>query len=394
MLWINFLHLYQPANSDNYIISEALHKSYYRLLRLLEENSNLKLTFNISGCLIERLAEMNELDFIDRLKAMVNSGRLELVGSASYHAFLPLIPIEESVRQIKENEEILRRYFGDNLKIKGFFFPEMAFNVDLLKTVKSLGYEWVILDEISAENNANLDLNRPFYHKESALQVVFRNRQFSRAYPPDEIIKILSAQSRPGNDRVIISATDGELYGLRHEDPTAELEGIASDKTVKTETISNFINSFVEPDITETELRESSWESEERDILNGEPFVLWLKKRNKIHRDLWALTKFVWQIGEKNSGDENYEWFRWHLKRGMASCTYWWASAHDFSADFGPYTWNPDMVERGAGDIIRSVRSLANPNSKKDKLQAEKYYLKLKKDLWREHWRKHWPQKK
>lgn len=393
MLWINFLHLYQPANSDNYIIAEALHKSYLRLVRLLEENPKTKMTFNISGCLLERLVEIGEKDFITRIDKLIKNKQLELVGSASYHAFLPLIPKEESLRQIKENEEILFKYFGNGLKLSGFFLPEMAFTNELADVAKDCGYKWLILDEVSACcKSENFDLSRPFIDKRSGLTVILRSRKFSRAYPPDEIVKILSSNNEAENKQTIISATDGELYGLRHEDPTAELEMIAANEKVVSQNISAFIESFDKKDFQEIELRDSSWESEEVDILKGQAFALWSKKGNKIHKNLWRLTNFVLSLDDKYKNDKSYEWFRWHLKRGMASCTYWWASAHDFSSDFGPYTWNPDTVERGAGDLIRAVRSLENPISKNDKLKAEKYYLKIKNSLWREHWTKHWPQ--
>ena len=68
MIWINFLHFYQPANAEFYNIRKALDKSYWRLLRLLEEHPDLKMTFNVSGCLLERLEEAKEIAFLDRLK--------------------------------------------------------------------------------------------------------------------------------------------------------------------------------------------------------------------------------------------------------------------------------------------------------------------------------------
>jgi hypothetical protein len=78
------------------------------------------------------------------------------------------------------------------------------------------------------------------------------------------------------------------------------------------------------------------------------------------------------------------------LVRGVASCTFWWASEYDFSNVFGPYAWNPDIIERGLEDMIRAVRSLNDKKSKKYKLEAENYYLKIKKNIWQRHWNKHW----
>ncbi|MBN2854360.1 polysaccharide deacetylase family protein [Patescibacteria group bacterium] len=384
MIWINFLHLYQPANIDDYHIKEALVKSYWRLLRLLEENPRLRMTFNVSGCLLERLESMAELDFIKTLKKLNESGRLELVSSAAYHGFLPLLPEAEVRRQIKENEIILQKFFGSNFKTKGFFLPEMSYSPALAKIVKSLGYEWIILDEISAANKM-IDLEQIFIDEASGLKVIFRQRDFSRSYPPDEVYKLLSA-----NKKIAISATDAELYGLRHEDPTGEMERIAADERIETKTISDYINSFESKNLLEIKLRESSWESEERDIKKGQPFILWFDKKNPIHRDLWRLSHISLELGDKFKNDKNIKWHRWHLVRGLASCSFWWSSAKDFTVNFGPYAWNPDIVERGLGDLLRSIRTIEDKKSLKDKLKAEALALRLKKNLWRCHWLKHW----
>ena len=384
MIWINFLHLYQPANTDDYHIQEALTQSYWRLIRLLEENPELRMTFNVSGCLLERLEDMGELDFIKALKKLHDNGRLELVSSAAYHGFLPLLPEEEIIKQIKENEVILQRFFSSSFKAKGFFLPEMSYSPALAKIVKSFGYEWIILDEISAAYK-QINLEQIFLDEASGLKVIFRQREFSRAYPPDEIYKLLELDKK-----VVISATDAELYGLRHKDPTGEMEKIAADKRIVTKTISDYISSFQVENLLAIKLRESSWESEEKDILQSKPFRLWFDKKNVIHRDLWRLSKLSLDLGEKFKDDKNIKSHRWHLVRGLASCTFWWASATDFSTSFGPYAWHPDIVERGLNDLLRSVRAIANKKSLNDKLKAETLALRLKKNLWHRHWLKHW----
>lgn len=384
MIWINFLHLYQPANIDDYHVEQALVKSYWRLIRLVEENPGLRMTFNVSACLLERLEVMGELDFIKALKKLNESGRLELVSSAAYHGFLPLLPEEEVRRQIIESEIIFRRLFGPNFKTKGFFLPEMAYSSSLAKIVKSFGYDWIILDEISAANKP-INLEQIFIDEVSGLKVILRQREFSRAYPPDEIYKLLTT-----NKRVVISATDAELYGLRHEDPTGEMEKIVADNRIETKTVSDYVYSFAPENLLTIKLRESSWESEEADIVKGQPFILWFDKKNPIHRDLWFLSKISLELGEKFKDDKNIKWHRWHLVRGLASCSFWWASAKDFTINFGPYAWNPDIVERGLNDLLRSVRAIEDKKSLKDKLKAEALGLRLKKNLWRQHWLKYW----
>ena len=121
MLWINFLHLYQPANSDAYRIEEATDLSYERIFKALDKNKDIKFTFNISGCLVLRLVELKRFDLINKINCLLERRQIELVGSAAYHPLLPLVDKKEVVRQIKENEAIIKKYFP-KAKLSGFFF--------------------------------------------------------------------------------------------------------------------------------------------------------------------------------------------------------------------------------------------------------------------------------
>jgi len=386
MIWINFLHFYQPANAEFYNIRKALDKSYWRLIRLMEEHPEIKMTFNVSGCLLERLEEAKEKAFIDRLKFLVKKGRVELTGSAYYHGFLPLLPEREVIHQIKANEKILKKIFGKNFKPVGFFLPEMAYSPVVAKIVKKLGYQWIILDEISYSGGSKEkpELNHLYIDEASGLKVIFRQRELSNAYPPDKLFVLLKEET------VRLSATDAELYGLRHEDPTGEIEKIVKAKEIKTMTLSAWFNKIAKKKAEKIKIHPSSWESMASEIKNGQAYFLWQNKNNKIQTYLWRLANLSLELETKYKKDKNYYWYRWHLARGLASCTFWWASARDFSKIFGPYAWSPDDIERGLEDLIRSVRSLNDAKTKKKKLEAEKYYLKIKKMIWEEHWKKHW----
>lgn len=385
MTWINFLHFYQPANIEEFYVREALDNSYYRLLKLFQESPDLKTTINISACLLQRLEEMGEIDFINSIKRLYEEGRLEITSSAAYHGLLPLLPEKEIRKQIEESEEVLKRFFGQDFKAKGFFLPEMAYSKKVAKIIKEFSYEWIILDEISASDR-RLDFEKPCIDKDSDLKVVFRNRKISRSYPPDYLKNLLDNNKEK---ELIISGTDAELYGLRHKDPSGEMEKIAKNDKIKSQSISEYISS-AGTELQKVKLRNSSWESEEIDISQNRGFALWFDKRNKLHRDLWKLAYLSLSLEDKYPNEDNMYWHRWHMVRGLASCTFWWASDNDFSESFGPRAWNPDIVEKGLEDLIRSVRSITDKDSLKDKLKAEKIYLKIKKNLWRKHWLSHW----
>ena len=144
MDWINFLHFYQPVNSDAHIIKEATDLSYVRIIRALQENPQIKFTININGCLFLRWEELGYGDLIKKIGRLISRGQIDLTGTACYHPILPLIPEKEIRRQIKENENILKKHFGKNFKPRGFFFPELAYGPGAAKIIKDINPEGVV----------------------------------------------------------------------------------------------------------------------------------------------------------------------------------------------------------------------------------------------------------
>ncbi|MEI7452214.1 MAG: polysaccharide deacetylase family protein [Candidatus Falkowbacteria bacterium] len=382
MRWINFLHLYQPANTDAYHVKEATEKSYLRLVRALEEHPEIKFTLNITGCLFLRFEELGYTDLIERLKKLLDKGQIEITGTAAYHGLLPLLPEEEIIAQIKENEDILRKYFGADFKPRGFFMPEMAYGVTAAKIIKQLGYEWIVLDEIAFNGKLNqVDFSKVYLDENSGLKIVFRSRAFSNSYIPDKLIDFFDGEN------LIITGTDAELYGLRHEDPTAELEKVLKVKSFSTELFSEFV---AKAELVKAKPVACSWESNESDLRKNEPYILWWNKKNKIQIALWDFANFTQKVIADNKADDNYVWARWHLVRGLASCTFWWASGHDFTHNFGPNAWSPDDIERGLSEFIRAIRSLHDVTTRSTKIKAEKVYIKIKAMIWQQHWKNHW----
>lgn len=380
MLWINFLHLYQPANSEDHVIEEATEKSYSRLIKNLEDNPEIKFTLNISGCLFIRWEEIGYHDLIRRIARLIEKGQIELTGTAAYHPFLPLIPKEEIRRQIRENEEILCKYFGENFKPKGFFMPEMAYHKNAAETVEKMGYEWIILDEISRDGKVGkTEINKVYKDENSGLKVVMRSRYYSNGYFPDKALK--------GSIDFALTGNDGELYGLRHEDPTGEFEKLLKSDNLETMTVSDFINSKNEAPQKYKPIN-CSWESTEKEIKKGSPYILWYNKNNLTQVKIWELANLTYRIVTKHKGDGNYEWARWHLVRGLASCTFWWASEKNFEHVFGPRAWNPDEIEKRINELVKAVRSLEGSTSLNTKIKVENLSLDIKKVIWEKHWRR------
>ncbi len=387
MLWINLLHLYQPANSDPVVIKEATEKSYNNIVSYLEKYPETKFTLNISGCLVSRWKEMGYNDFIKRIRLLVDAGQIELTGSAFFHPLLPLIPGKEMIHQIDKNNKILKDTFGSSLALRGFFLPELAYSKEVALSIKEFGFEWIVVDEIAYNGKlGGVDIGKVYYDKNSELKTIFRSRNASNNYAPSFLQdnKKLKNPLDP-----VITVTDGEIYGLRYVDNKKIFGKVLKDDNISTKTISEYIDSYRKGK-EDVSLVACSWESTEKEIVANKPYIVWYDKNNKIHKKIWKLVYLAYDAMEKFDKDSNYKWARWHFVRGLASCVFWWSSAKDFSHIFGPHAWSPDEIERGLNELIRSVRSLEDEDSKKYKLKAEKLYINIKKMIWKHHWLYYW----
>jgi predicted glycosyl hydrolase (DUF1957 family) len=380
MLWINFLHLYQPANTDGHIIKEATEFSYRRIAEALLANPKIKFTLNINGSLFLRWKELGYDALISKYGRLLEEGRIELTGTAAYHPLLPLVPKPEIYKQTRENEAILKKSFGGLYDPKGYYMPEMAYSPQAAAMIKKMGFEWIILDEIAYSGKIRqVDPGKKYIDKNSGLNIIFRSRQMSSSYVPEQLGKIIGEEKKP-----IITATDGELYGLRHKDRRGRFENLLKNENLETKTISEYLSGL--EDIENVKIHSCSWESSEDELAKGVPYFLWNNKENKIHQKLWQLAYLSHRTVGRYKNDPNYAWARWHLVRGLASCSFWWASEKDFSHIMGPYAWNPDEIERGTNELIRAVRALDDVATRRTKIKAEQLYIEIKRLVWEKHW--------
>ena len=214
------------------------------------------------------------------------------------------------------------------------------------------------------------------------MKIIFRSRKYSSTYVPKVVNK-----KYPYKD-LLITATDGELYGLHCRDKNGDLEKSLSNPLVQTALISEFIDS--RKTFYLADLVRGNWESSEHELLDDNPYALWFDRKNEVHQKLWRFTEMVISLVEKYRTDRNRKWSRYYVSRGLASCSYWWASVKDFSHLFGPIAWNPEAIERGINNLIRAVRSIDDKASREEKIKAENECLKLKQLIWQKHWGEYW----
>lgn len=364
MYWANFLHIYQPPTQKEIWVRRITKESYRKLFSGFLRIPKCRLTLNINGVLCELLERWGGEDIIRDIKELLKEGKLELTGSAKYHAFLPLIPEEEIRRQILLNEQSLDKYFGQYWKKNGFFSPEMAYSDKVAKVAKDMGYKWIIVDEMGFPPEHKYKPDKIYLINKTDFAVFFRERALSFIVLSAQI-GTMPAVTRYLGDRLdkneyAITAMDGETFG--HHRPGMEqfLFDLLSDEHINTIAVNDLFELFSDREMIEP--RPSTWAVTEEDMERGEPYARWNRKDNEIQKYQWELTNLAVDVAGRTSEDEAV---RSALDMAVHSDQYWWASARPW--------WSLEMIERGAHELKQIVTGSSKATDEEKRI-AEKYY--------------------
>lgn len=113
------------------------------LLELLRKHPEFKVSFSLSGTVLEQLEE-NFPEVIDLFAEMVDTGRCELLSETYYHSLSFLYSKKEFERQIDLHRKKIRRLFG--YKPAVFRNTELLYNNELGKYIESLGYAGIMAE--------------------------------------------------------------------------------------------------------------------------------------------------------------------------------------------------------------------------------------------------------
>jgi hypothetical protein len=372
MKWANFLHIYQPADQQPDILEAIVAQSYRPILSHIATNKKVRLTLNINGALLELFDKCGYRDLIGYIKTALDEGRIELTGSAKYHAFLPLLDPEDIVRQIQINTETLQNYFGKNCQPKGFFPPEMAYAPTLPPILESLGFEWIMLDEI-AKGGApgGVDYTKTYRIAGSPIKVFFRERRMSNLIMSAVVRSPETLREAMRDDlaspRYLVTAMDGETFG--HHRPGLEkmLFDIFTSPDfdlIKVSEIPKFFDQIVE--VTPIA---STWASSKEDIDKSIQFLSWSDPENAIHHWQWELFRLARaSVKSMNPKHSRYDDVRKRMDIAMASDHFWWASAKPW--------WSVEMIEDGAYRLLDTIRMVPDV-SKESVSKAQDLYSKI-----------------
>ncbi|MHA1240061.1 MAG: hypothetical protein ACTSQU_04635 [Promethearchaeota archaeon] len=365
--WAPLLHMYQPFFQDRKVLHQIDKECYKPLLKMFEEHDNVRVSLNINTVLIDLLYQNNLGDTLEILQNLESSNKIEITGTAKFHPILPLISQKESKHQIEINEEVLRNEFNQ-WERGGFFPPEMSISSQVAKSIRELGYKWVIMSGIACPVNWPTD---QIYTSPNDLMLYFRDDILSNKISFNNITakgfveeiegRFKENKESAQKDKYLITAMDSETFGhhIKKFERTflsKAFELINDHNSIKIEFISD-LSKFFPINKEKIIPKDSSWSTSSGDMKADIPYPLWDHPDNKIHALYWKIVRSLnnlmnllenLDLKQNRDVESHYNTSRWYYDRGICSDTTWWGNP-----DRG--TWSPNLIYKGIELLMKSA---------------------------------------
>jgi alpha-amylase len=138
---------YEDRTSNERIAHKVAEKSYLptnaRLLQMLNENPDFKLSMSITGTVIEQLEKWAP-EALRSFQELTKTGRVEIVAETYHHSLAFFYNREEFEQQVQMHADKVREIFGQEPKV--FRNTELCYNNDVAYWADKAGYKAVLAE--------------------------------------------------------------------------------------------------------------------------------------------------------------------------------------------------------------------------------------------------------
>jgi alpha-amylase len=178
-------HNYFDGNEDNNysnqrVLKKVAEKSYLptnqRLLKLLNENPQFKLSLSITGTVLEQLEKWSP-ESLESFKRLTDTGRVEIVGETYHHSLAFFYSKQEFEVQVNMHKQKVYELFGQTPQV--FRNTELAYNNDLAYWADQAGYKGILAegwDKVLGWRSPNF-VYRPSYTQQ--IRLLMKNYKLS-----------------------------------------------------------------------------------------------------------------------------------------------------------------------------------------------------------------------
>lgn len=214
-------HNHQPVGQFDYVTEHSTHVSYLPLIEALERFPGVRVGLHYSGSLLDWLKQ-HHVEFIERLRALVARGQVEMLSGGYYEPALPALPDEDKIGQIEKLTLALRETLQG--EATGLWLAERIWEPYLAKPIAQAGMKYAIVDDTHFESvgfDRDNDLFGYFITEEQGYVVaVFPTLTYLRYavpwLPVETLLEWLRAKAQVSagtQPRLALMGDDGEKFG-------------------------------------------------------------------------------------------------------------------------------------------------------------------------------------
>ncbi|MGB7439041.1 MAG: alpha-amylase/4-alpha-glucanotransferase domain-containing protein [Candidatus Acidiferrum sp.] len=139
------VHAHQPCGNFEHVFEASYQNSYNAFLSLIEKHPKIRVALHYSGPLLLWI-EKNHPEYFERLRELVTSGQVELVGGGFYEPILISIPEADRHEQITRMADYLEERFGK--RPTGAWLAERVWEPQLPSSLASANVAYTLVDDL------------------------------------------------------------------------------------------------------------------------------------------------------------------------------------------------------------------------------------------------------
>ncbi len=143
--FVLIIHAHQPAGNFQHVFEECYKNSYDAFLTLVEKHPGVRVALHYSGPLLLWI-EKNHPEYFSRLRTLVASGQVELIGGGFYEPILISIPRADQHEQITLLADYIEHHFLK--RPTGAWLAERVWEPQLASALSSSGVSYTLVDDL------------------------------------------------------------------------------------------------------------------------------------------------------------------------------------------------------------------------------------------------------
>ena len=138
------IHAHQPVGNFDDVLERAYKDSYLPFIEVLSHHPSIRMGLHYSGPLLEWI-ERAHPEYFDRLRALVSSGQVEIVGGGFYEPILVTIPPDDRLEQIARLAAYAEKHFKS--RPNGAWLAERVWEPQLPSCLAPAGVDYTLVDD-------------------------------------------------------------------------------------------------------------------------------------------------------------------------------------------------------------------------------------------------------